>query len=162
LIFPSVYVIMDYITVLTSPSGSYGTLVHTQSSLPLLQLVSIILYISTQVDSINNMYPITIGLKNSIILNKLRNNQFLIVDIILETKDNVISIPKQALLDDNTVMISENNIVKIKPVKTGISDKNNIEIIDGLNIGERIIINNFDKLVQDQVIIEDSLKNISK
>ncbi|MDD4156143.1 MAG: efflux RND transporter periplasmic adaptor subunit [Candidatus Cloacimonetes bacterium] len=121
-----------------------------------------ILYISTQVDSINNMYPITIGLKNSIILNKLRNNQFLIVDIILETKDNVISIPKQALLDDNTVMISENNIVKIKPVKTGISDKNNIEIIDGLNIGERIIINNFDKLVQDQVIIEDSLKNISK
>lgn len=41
LIFPSVYVIMDYITILTNPSGSYGTLVHTQSSLPLLQLVSI-------------------------------------------------------------------------------------------------------------------------
>ncbi len=41
LIFPSVYVIMDYITILTNPSGSYGTLVHTQSSLPLLQLISI-------------------------------------------------------------------------------------------------------------------------
>jgi len=41
LIFPSVYVILDYITILTNPSGSYGTLVHTQSSLPLLQLVSI-------------------------------------------------------------------------------------------------------------------------
>ncbi|PKP51944.1 MAG: hypothetical protein CVT92_11180 [Bacteroidetes bacterium HGW-Bacteroidetes-1] len=41
LIFPSVYVLMDYITILTNPSGSYGTLVHTQSSLPLLQLVSI-------------------------------------------------------------------------------------------------------------------------
>ena len=41
LIFPSVYVIMDYITILTNPSGSYGTLVHTQSSLSLLQLVSI-------------------------------------------------------------------------------------------------------------------------
>lgn len=41
LIFPTVYVIMDYITILTNPSGSYGTLIHTQSSLPLLQLISI-------------------------------------------------------------------------------------------------------------------------
>lgn len=41
LIFPATYVVMDYITILTNPSGSYGTLVHTQSSLPLLQLVSI-------------------------------------------------------------------------------------------------------------------------
>jgi apolipoprotein N-acyltransferase len=41
LIFPSIYVIMDYITILTNPSGSYGTLVHTQSSLPLLQLISL-------------------------------------------------------------------------------------------------------------------------
>jgi len=41
LIFPAVYVIMDYINILANPSGSYGTLIHTQSSLPLLQLVSI-------------------------------------------------------------------------------------------------------------------------
>ena len=41
LLFPTVYVTMDYITILTNPSGSYGTLIHTQSSLPLLQLVSI-------------------------------------------------------------------------------------------------------------------------
>lgn len=41
LIFPTVYVIMDYITISTNPSGSYGTIVHTQSALPLIQLVSI-------------------------------------------------------------------------------------------------------------------------
>jgi apolipoprotein N-acyltransferase len=41
LIFPAAYVIMDYITISTNPSGSYGTLVHTQSALPLLQLISI-------------------------------------------------------------------------------------------------------------------------
>lgn len=41
LIFPASYIIMDYITISTNPSGSYGTLVHTQSSLPLLQIVSI-------------------------------------------------------------------------------------------------------------------------
>ena len=41
LVFPSAYVIMEYIIVLTNPSGSYGTLAHTQSYLPLLQIVSI-------------------------------------------------------------------------------------------------------------------------
>lgn len=41
LILPAAYVIMEYITILTNPSGSYGTLVHTQSALPLLQFVSI-------------------------------------------------------------------------------------------------------------------------
>jgi apolipoprotein N-acyltransferase len=40
-VFPSVYVIMEYIVVLTNPSGSYGTLAHTQSNLPLLQIISI-------------------------------------------------------------------------------------------------------------------------
>ncbi|MBU2466310.1 MAG: hypothetical protein KJ615_08180, partial [Bacteroidetes bacterium] len=41
LIFPAAYVLMDYITISTNPSGSYGTIAHTQSALPLLQLVSI-------------------------------------------------------------------------------------------------------------------------
>ena len=40
-VFPSAYVLMEYITVSTNPSGSYGTLAHTQSSLPLLQLISL-------------------------------------------------------------------------------------------------------------------------
>lgn len=40
-VFPSAYVFMEYITVYTNPSGSYGTLAHTQSSLPILQLISI-------------------------------------------------------------------------------------------------------------------------
>ena len=40
-IFPASYIIMDYMTISTNPSGSYGTLAHTQSALPLLQLVSI-------------------------------------------------------------------------------------------------------------------------
>lgn len=41
LVFPSAYVIMEYISVSTNPSGSYGTLAHTQSSLALLQFISI-------------------------------------------------------------------------------------------------------------------------
>ena len=41
LVFPAAYVFMDFIVIATNPSGSYGTLSHTQTSLPLLQLVSV-------------------------------------------------------------------------------------------------------------------------
>lgn len=41
LIFPSAYVIMDFITISTNPSGSYGTMAHTQNYLPLLQILSV-------------------------------------------------------------------------------------------------------------------------
>jgi apolipoprotein N-acyltransferase len=41
LVFPAAYATMDFIVTLTNPSGSYGTLVHTQTSLPLLQLISL-------------------------------------------------------------------------------------------------------------------------
>ena len=40
-VFPSVYVLMEFITVSYNPSGSYGMLAHTQSSLAFLQLISI-------------------------------------------------------------------------------------------------------------------------
>ena len=41
LVFPAAYVVMEYITVSTNPSGSYGMLGHTQTFLPLLQLTAI-------------------------------------------------------------------------------------------------------------------------
>lgn len=41
LVFPSAYVLMDFIVISTNPSGSYGTLAHTQISLPLMQIISV-------------------------------------------------------------------------------------------------------------------------
>jgi len=41
LVLPSAFVLMDYISVSTNPGGTFGALATTQSSLPLLQLLSI-------------------------------------------------------------------------------------------------------------------------
>ena len=59
LVFPSAYVLMEFIVVSTNPSGSYGTLAHTQTSLPLLQIISItgiwgLVFIITWTSSIIN------------------------------------------------------------------------------------------------------------
>jgi len=59
LVFPSAYVLMEFIVVSTNPSGSYGTLAHTQTSLPLLQIFSVtgiwgLVFIITWTSSIIN------------------------------------------------------------------------------------------------------------
>ena len=41
LLLPSAFVLMEFVVVSTNPSGSYGTLAHTQSCLPLLQVLSL-------------------------------------------------------------------------------------------------------------------------
>jgi len=41
LIFPSIVVVLDFIVVSTIPSGSFGSLAHTQSYLPILQIASL-------------------------------------------------------------------------------------------------------------------------
>jgi apolipoprotein N-acyltransferase len=41
LVFPSSYVLMEFIVVSTNPSGSFGTLAHTQNSLLLMQIISV-------------------------------------------------------------------------------------------------------------------------
>ena len=58
-VFPSTYVLMEFIVVSTNPSGSYGTLAHTQTSLPLLQIISVtgiwgVVFIITWTSSIIN------------------------------------------------------------------------------------------------------------
>jgi len=41
LVLPSAFVLMDYISVMANPGGTFGAVATTQSSLPLLQLISI-------------------------------------------------------------------------------------------------------------------------
>lgn len=41
LVLPAAFVLMDYISVSTNPGGTFGSLATTQSSLPLLQLISL-------------------------------------------------------------------------------------------------------------------------
>jgi len=40
-IFPSLVVILEFIVTSTNPSGSFGSLAHTQSYLPILQIISV-------------------------------------------------------------------------------------------------------------------------
>lgn len=68
------------------------------------------------------------------------------VNITIDEKDNVLSVPLTAIRDDdfagNAVLYlldKQNQIVK-QPIKTGIRDEQYIEVISGIGESDRIII----------------------
>ena len=75
--------------------------------------------------------------------------------IFLKSKKQIKTIIKDALLikNGNTVVyVIEGNIAKLKPVKTGISYQDSIEVIDGLEEGEKIVTRGNERLIPNQKV----------
>lgn len=73
---------------------------------------------------------------------KLKIGASVTAEIKVSQKENAIFVPTDAVLikdDEEIVFIVKDNQAKLKKIKTGISNKNFVEIIEGLNIGEKIV-----------------------
>jgi multidrug efflux pump subunit AcrA (membrane-fusion protein) len=74
---------------------------------------------------------------------QLKPGMFARVNIIIEKKENVILVPIKAILSENNrrfVFVVNGSIARKKEVKTGVYQKDSVEIIEGLNEGEDVII----------------------
>ncbi len=111
LVFPSVYVIMEYIVVTTNPSGSFGTLAHTQSNLPLLQLISI-----TGIWGVTFLIMWTVSVINWLWDNSFEKGKIIIVLIIYGIPFIAVVLYGQIRLstkmESNTVRVASININK--------------------------------------------------
>jgi apolipoprotein N-acyltransferase len=112
LVFPSAYVIMEYIVVSTNPSGSYGTLAHTQSYLPLLQLTSI-----TGIWGVTFLIMWTASITNWLWDNSFEKKKIFLVFLVYGIPFISIILYGQFRLstgtDSNTVRVASININKI-------------------------------------------------
>ena len=82
-------------------------------------------------------------------------NQNMNLKIFLKSKKPIKTIIKDALLikNGNTIVyVIEDNIAKLKTVKTGISYQNSIEIIKGLNEGEKVVTRGNERLRPNQKV----------
>ncbi len=60
--------------------------------------------------------------------------------IVLSRKEDVLSIPLDCLTDDNCVFVlGENDVAEKRAIITGFEDSQNIEVIGGLNAGDKVI-----------------------
>lgn len=74
---------------------------------------------------------------------QLKPGMFARVNIILEKKENALIVPIKAVLNENShkfVFVVNGSIARKREVKTGIYQKDFVEIIEGLNVDEDIII----------------------
>lgn len=77
-------------------------------------------------------------------------NQFVNVKLWLDTKHNVVIIPAVAIQRGPTgtfvYVVNENNTVGTRPVKIGLMEGNDVSIDDGLQAGEKVVVDGAEKL----------------
>lgn len=61
--------------------------------------------------------------------------------IISKEAKNVLTVPQEALTEDNNVVIQDNGILKPQKVTPGIKSDTDIEIKEGLRQGQKILLN---------------------
>ena len=74
---------------------------------------------------------------------RLKPGMFARVNIIIEKKENTLLVPIKAVLSENNcrfVFVVDGSIARKKEVKIGMYQKDSVEIIEGLNEGEDVII----------------------
>ncbi|MEP1097322.1 MAG: efflux RND transporter periplasmic adaptor subunit [Cyclobacteriaceae bacterium] len=79
----------------------------------------------------------------------LRPGMFIKAAILSEKRNNTIVIPKETVISRQSgkvVFTVENGIASEKSIKTGLENQDNIEVIDGLKINDRLVIAGFETL----------------
>lgn len=80
---------------------------------------------------------------------KLRPGMFVKADIVVDRADSAIIIPKEVMLTRRNrkhVFIVERNTAILRDIETGLEDENYIEVINGLNEDDNLIIRGYETL----------------
>ncbi len=79
----------------------------------------------------------------------LRAGMFVKTEIIVESRQNVVLIPRQLILrrrNQKVVFVEEEGRAQQRGVETGLEDRDRVEIVVGLEPGERLISSNYETL----------------
>jgi len=119
----------------------------THYTLPNDTLKGVISEISPAISSETRTFKGKILINNSEL--KLRPGMFVKADVIIERSENVIIIPKnvvQTTRNRRFVYVVDRNVAVIRYLTTGIEDEENVEVLEGLNENDQLIIRGFETL----------------
>jgi hypothetical protein len=71
---------------------------------------------------------------------------------VVDQADRSIIIPKEAVMSNRQrkyVYIVEKNTAVLRDIKTGLEDENNIEVLDGLNVNDNLVVKGFETLKEN-------------
>jgi RND family efflux transporter MFP subunit len=87
---------------------------------------------------------------------KLRPGMFVKADIITAEKDSTIVIPKDIIMSGNrgkyVFVVGRNSAADDRWITTGIENQDNVEVLEGLQVNDRLIIRGFETLRDDSKV----------
>ena len=114
-----------------------------------------IIYISPAIDSQNLVFSLRIALINPD--PSIRAGMFARAVIQLPLRQNTLVVPKEAIIDKSgknyVYVVTAQNTVEQRIVQIGTKGDQNVEILDELNEGEQVAINNLARLRNEMVIV---------
>lgn len=102
------------------------------------EFTGIVSFVSPEADMMSGTFNVEIAVKNRD--NILKHNQFARIKVLTKTSENTIIVPQQAILEANHVFTIENDKAVKKYVTLGLENEYEIEITEGLQDGETVII----------------------
>ncbi|MDX2164081.1 MAG: efflux RND transporter periplasmic adaptor subunit [Gammaproteobacteria bacterium] len=95
--------------------------------------------------------------------NKLKPNMVVNVTLLAESKQNVLSIPKEAIIhdkqQDRVIIALGNGYFRVQPVVVGMESGNRVEILSGLKVGDNIVVSG-QFLIDSESNLQASLKRV--
>ncbi|MEL7001920.1 MAG: efflux RND transporter periplasmic adaptor subunit [Bacteroidota bacterium] len=83
---------------------------------------------------------------------KLRPGMFVRANLIVQKRDSTIVIPKEIIAtrgNDKVVFVVENGRAKRRNIRTGLENEIEIEVLSGIKLGDRLVIEGFETLRDD-------------
>lgn len=80
---------------------------------------------------------------------KLRPGMFVKADIVVKKANNTIVIPKEVVMSNRNrkyVYVADKGFAKVRDIKTGIEDNDNIEVLHGLKVEDQLIVRGYETL----------------
>lgn len=113
-----------------------------------------VLRVSPTVNSETGTFEVTIAVKDE--TKQLKPGMFGRVRIVYDTRANALTIPKNAVISEdgiNSVYVIKSNMAHRKNIKTGYSNGNNIEVLEGLAPSDTVVTIGQSSL-QDSAMVE--------
>ncbi|MFQ6618763.1 MAG: efflux RND transporter periplasmic adaptor subunit, partial [Fidelibacterota bacterium] len=148
--------IMDYSWVelyLNIPAGdiqqiSIGQAVKvTNYSIPDRWFRGEVTEISPTIDPQSRAFTVKVTVKNTDLT--LKPGMFVKANVVVRKKTGTIVIPRYAVQsrdDTHIVFIVQKQRAKVREIKKGLEDRENVEVLEGLETGERLVVKGFESL----------------
>ena len=104
--------------------------------------------VSPVLDTESRMFKATLSIANDSLA--IRPGMFMRVDVVVASKDSALVIPKEVIIDrgrdESTSFVVDKGLALERSLETGLSNRFEIEVLSGLEVGEQLVVEGFETL----------------